>query len=111
MSEKNIISESSNLKKINHNPEEVNLSAFDSIKKKEAHPLREFSNVMTMMSLVSNIGFTMIGCIITGLFAGIAFEKYIVKETNAVYVVIGALLGVISGFFTVYRHILKKIIK
>jgi len=94
------------------NPEEVNMSAFESIKKKNSeNPAREYSNVLGMMSIVSNIGFTMIACVIVGLFAGVAFEKYVIHKTSAVYVVIGSLLGVAAGFISVYKNILKKFIK
>jgi len=63
------------------------------------------------MSFVSNIGSVMIGCILVGLFFGLGVEKYILHQKSALLVVIGVLLGVIAGFFSVYRQILKKLIK
>ncbi|MBP7654516.1 AtpZ/AtpI family protein [Candidatus Dependentiae bacterium] len=73
--------------------------------------LKELTESLRLMSIVSNIGFTMVGCILTGFFIGLAIEKYVVHKTNAVYVVAGTILGVIAGFISIYKHILKKLIK
>jgi len=80
------------------------------INEKRSENIREWTESIRLMSIVSNIGFTMIGCILVGFFLGLAIEKYIMHKTNAVFVTAGTILGVISGFVSIYRHILKKLI-
>ena len=67
------------------------------INEKRSENIREWTESIRLMSIVSNIGFTMIGCILTGFFIGLAIEKYIMHKTNAIFVTAGTILGEKSG--------------
>ena len=72
--------------------------------------LKETTETFRLLSIVSNIGFVMVGCIITGFFIGFAINKYLLDSKNMIVILIFTLLGVISGFYNVYKLIMNKIL-
>jgi len=77
----------------------------DKIKK-----IKETAETFKLLSIISNIGFVMVGCIITGFFLGFAINKYLLDSKNMIVIMVFTLLGVISGFYNVYKFIMKKIL-
>jgi F0F1-type ATP synthase assembly protein I len=72
--------------------------------------IKEYNELFKLMSIVSNIGFTMIACIMVGFFIGVAIDKYII-DTKTVAIIVFTILGVFSGFWSVYKFVTKKILK
>ncbi|HPP88243.1 MAG TPA: AtpZ/AtpI family protein [bacterium] len=77
--------------------------------------IKELGEILKLTSVVSNIGFTMIACIIVGFFAGLGIENFILKKyfgikPNSIFVIIFTIFGVIAGFVNVYKFIQKKIL-
>ena len=55
------------------------------------------------LSIVMQIGLTMVGCIVFCFFVGLYLDKWI--GTKGIFVTIFTVLGVIGGGVTVYRQI------
>jgi F0F1-type ATP synthase assembly protein I len=76
---------------------------------KREEKYKKLAEVLKLSTMVSNIGFTMVGCILTGFAIGFFIEKYFFQK-NAIIVVLFTILGVIAGFVNVYKFIDRKII-
>jgi F0F1-type ATP synthase assembly protein I len=59
------------------------------------------------LTIVMQIGLTMVGCIIFCFFLGLYIDKWL--GTKGIFVTIFTILGVIGGGITVYRQILEVI--
>jgi F0F1-type ATP synthase assembly protein I len=84
-------------------------------KKTHKQNVREITEILGLMSSMGSIGFTMIGCILTGFTIGFFADRYILsgilgKETF-VGVAVFTLLGIGAGFVNVYKFIMKKVLK
>ncbi|MFH1644908.1 MAG: AtpZ/AtpI family protein [Candidatus Omnitrophota bacterium] len=64
------------------------------------------NNLIYYFSLVTQIGLTVISCILVGLFMGIFLDRNF--KTKGVFLVLFVLMGVVAGFYNVYKQILKK---
>ena len=59
------------------------------------------------LSVVMQIGLTMVGCILFCFFIGFYLDKWL--GTRGVFITIFIILGVIGGAVTVYRQILQTL--
>jgi ATP synthase protein I len=60
-------------------------------------------------ALVSQLGFTMVGCIVLCFFIGLYLDRWV--GTRGIFLTVFTILGVVGGAYTVYRQIneiLKK---
>ena len=57
-------------------------------------------------SLVAEIGLTIVFSTLIGLFAGMAFDKFL--GTKGIFLIIFLIIGIIGGFYNAYKQILKK---
>ena len=59
------------------------------------------------LSIVMQIGLTMVGCIVFCFFIGLYLDKWL--GTKGIFVTIFIILGIIGGGITVYRQISKTL--
>jgi F0F1-type ATP synthase assembly protein I len=59
------------------------------------------------LSIITQLGFTMAGCIFFCFFIGLYLDKWL--DTKGLFVTIFIVLGIIGGGITVYRQILEII--
>jgi ATP synthase protein I len=57
------------------------------------------------LSIITQLGFTMVGCIFFCFFIGLYLDKFL--GTKGIFVTIFTVLGVIGGGIVVYRQILE----
>jgi len=63
------------------------------------------SKALKALSLIREIGIMMVVNVLVGFFAGMYLDRWL--GTSFVFLLIGTLLGMISGFRTVYLLIMK----
>lgn len=64
------------------------------------------NNLIYYFSLVTQLGLTIISTILVGLFIGIFLDRSL--KTNGVFLILFVLMGIIAGFYNVYKQILKQ---
>jgi len=57
-------------------------------------------------ALVTQVGLTIVFSVLIGLFIGIFLDRAF--KTKGIFLVIFVIMGVIGGFYNVYKQILKK---
>lgn len=66
---------------------------------------KEYKQIMEQMTLVTQLGLTMAGCIVFCFAVGYYLDKWL--GTKGVFLTIFILLGVVGGGYTVYRQIME----
>lgn len=61
---------------------------------------------MKGIGLALSIGFTVIGCILTGTIIGYYLDNFF--HTEPIFMIIGIILGVVSAFLALYRMVVSK---
>ena len=64
---------------------------------------KETRKIFEQLVLVSQLGLTMVGCIVLGFAIGYYLDKWL--GTKGIFLTIFILLGIAGGGFTVYRQI------
>ncbi len=67
----------------------------------------DFKELAFYSNLVFQLGITIVGCITVGGGIGFFLDRLLFKKIGLFFIV-GLVLGVLSGFVTIYRMILKK---
>ena len=63
-------------------------------------------NFVYYLGLVTQLGLTIIACILVSLFIGLFLDR--VFGTKGIFIIIFLPIGIGAGFRTVYKEILKK---
>jgi len=66
---------------------------------------KEYKDLLSMMTLVTQLGLTMAGCILFCFAVGYYLDKWL--GTRGIFLIIFIILGVMGGGWTVYRQIMK----
>jgi len=74
-------------------------------KEKESKSGIKTRNALATMSLVTEIGITMVANVVIGFLAGMYMDRWL--NTAFLFLLIGTLLGMMSGFRMVYLQIMK----
>ena len=65
-----------------------------------------FRDLVQSLKLVSMIGITMVVCIFSGFFLGFYLDRWL--GTKGLLLALFILLGIVSGFYQVYRIIMRE---
>ena len=64
---------------------------------------KESRKILEQLTLVSQLGLTMVGCIGVGFATGYFLDKWM--GTRGIFLTLFILLGIVGGGYTVYRQI------
>ena len=67
--------------------------------------IKKISNVVTYLSLVTQIGLIMVASILIGLFGGMYLDRWL--NTGFLFLILFTFIGVASGFRAVYLLIMR----
>ena len=65
-------------------------------------------NSLRTFTLLGQLGFMMVACVLAGAAAGFGLQKYLGWETPGLMIV-GVILGVLAGLRQAYRSIMKTL--
>jgi len=68
--------------------------------------MKKKDNLGYYLSLITQVGLTIIASILVGLFLGMFLDE--IFKTEGVFLMIFLLFGIIGGFLNAYKQILKK---
>lgn len=89
---------------------EEDFENYKELKKKNLTEKKRFRidpNIIHAVSLLGYIGFLLIGSILINIGIYKIIEKYFSYKSNVLFLIF-VLLGVISGFYNIYKVIMKK---
>ena len=67
--------------------------------------IKKVRSVVTYLSLVTQIGLTMVACILIGFFGGMYLDRWL--NTGFLFLILLTFIGVASGFRAVYLLIMR----